>query len=218
VPTGDIIASGGSIDVLGRMYEVESARLVFDGSADADPALEVRISREFPNARVLVEMHGTLRKPELRLTSSPAIYERSQLLALVLTGREEAVSSTGAGGTSAGSTTQAVASSVAAALVGPLASKLFRQIGIDVVRLGLDRNTSTSRAASVLGDNRASLELGKYLTDRLYIGARGVLGASDQENAYEARLEYGLTRRLRLESVFGDRGVGGLDLMWRLSY
>ena len=60
--------------------------------------------------------------------------------------------------------------------------------------------------------------IGKYITKRLYLGYRRVFGASDNENRNEALLEYRITARWLLMAVFGDAGIGGLDLVWSHRY
>ena len=65
---------------------------------------------------------------------------------------------------------------------------------------------------------RAEAELGKYLTRRLYVAYRGVVGADLEENANEALLEFRISARWLLTAVFGDAAVGGLDLLWTYRY
>jgi hypothetical protein len=49
----------------------------------------------------------------------------------------------------------------------------------------------------------------------LFLAYRQHLEARPDENTGEAELEYWIRRRLVLEAVSGDRGVSGLDLLWR---
>jgi hypothetical protein len=44
------------------------------------------------------------------------------------------------------------------------------------------------------------------------------LEARPNENAGEAEAEYWITRRLMVEGILGDRGVSGVDLLWRKRY
>ena len=41
-----------------------------------------------------------------------------------------------------------------------------------------------------------------------------MFGAPENANQNEAHVEYRMTRRLMMETVFGDAGQGGLDTLW----
>ena len=45
-----------------------------------------------------------------------------------------------------------------------------------------------------------------------------MFGAPETQNANEAHVEYWMTRRWMLETVFGDAGVGGVDALWVFRY
>ena len=65
---------------------------------------------------------------------------------------------------------------------------------------------------------RAEAEVGKYITDSLYLGYRRVFGAAEDENANEGRLEYRISSQWLLMALFGDAGVGSLDVIWTYRY
>jgi len=62
------------------------------------------------------------------------------------------------------------------------------------------------------------VEVGKYISDRVYLSYAHVFAAPDGANQNEAHVEYRLTRRWMVESVFGDAGVGGVDALWTYRY
>ncbi|HEY2899140.1 MAG TPA: translocation/assembly module TamB domain-containing protein [Polyangia bacterium] len=72
------------------------------------------------------------------------------------------------------------------------------------------------KAASGAADTR--IELGKYVSDRFYLSYAHVFGAAETENQNEAHVEYRLTRRWMLETIFGAAGVGGVDALWTVRY
>ena len=41
---------------------------------------------------------------------------------------------------------------------------------------------------------------------------------TETENSNEGRLQYRLTPNWMIESIFGDAGVGGVDLLWTKLY
>jgi autotransporter translocation and assembly factor TamB len=56
------------------------------------------------------------------------------------------------------------------------------------------------------------------VTDRVYIGYVHVLGVTEYGNANEAHVHYRLRRNWVVETVYGDAGIGGLDVLWTHRY
>ena len=52
----------------------------------------------------------------------------------------------------------------------------------------------------------------------MYVAYRRVFGADERENANEGLAEFRLSMRWMLMAVFGDRGVGSLDVIWTYRY
>lgn len=199
----------GYVMILSRRWDVDSAQIIFDGSDEIDPVLDVRLARQYPDVRVTMGVSGTMKRPQLVLKSDPPGYDKSQLISLVVTGRSDQGKAQGG--------TDALAAIVMQSLLRGLAGPVTQQIGIDVVRVGVDSQQAQ------LGQNakgtRATLEVGKWLTEKLYVGYERGFGASDgTKNTNTLKLEYQLAPRLMLEGAFGDAGVGGLDLLWMYRY
>jgi translocation and assembly module TamB len=66
----------------------------------------------------------------------------------------------------------------------------------------------------------ATLEAGKYVTDDLYLGYAGKVGADPTryENSNAVRLEYQFAPRWSLEGVYGDAKSGSADIVWSRDY
>ncbi|RYZ37129.1 MAG: hypothetical protein EOO71_29180, partial [Myxococcaceae bacterium] len=64
------------------------------------------------------------------------------------------------------------------------------------------------------------LEVGTYVTDKIYVGYTGRVGANLQkgENANAVRFQYLFSPRWSLEGQYGDARSGGLDLIWTKEY
>ncbi|MBK8479777.1 MAG: translocation/assembly module TamB [Proteobacteria bacterium] len=200
----------GQVTVLGNAYQVEHAVARFSGREPIDPSLDVRLRREFAEGTVSIVLRGTLAQHELILSSEPPSYDQSQLLSLILTGRLDPRA-----GESGGDKALALASAVAQAVFGLLAKQVAGKVGIDVTRVGVSQTQDEKKSEARL---RAEAEIGKYLTRRLYVAYRRVFGAAETENANEALGEYRISARWLLMALFGDRGVGNLDLAWTYRY
>lgn len=199
----------GRIEILSKKYEVQRARVRFSGEKVPNPALDVQLARRFGDAMIYITVRGTAKKPQLEFSSDPAIYDRSQIVSIIVTGRVDPRE--GGGQTD---NTMAVASAVSQALLGSMLSSIAPKVGIDVARVNIGQKTNDKGETQL----RAEAEVGKYLTERLYLGYRRVFGASADENANEGLLEFRLTARWLLMAVFGDAGVGGVDALWTYRY
>ncbi|MDB4980045.1 MAG: hypothetical protein JWM82_797, partial [Myxococcales bacterium] len=86
------------------------------------------------------------------------------------------------------------------------------QLGLDVLRVESVKQVNDEGYAT--GDSDTRVEVGKYISDRVYLSYAHVFAAPQDANQNEAHVEYRLTRRWMLESVFGDAGMGGVDALW----
>jgi translocation and assembly module TamB len=87
---------------------------------------------------------------------------------------------------------------------------------VDVLRVEAAPPPPDGRPAAATPGTR--LEVGKYLSERVFLSYAHVFGATTEQNANEARVEYRISRRWILESVFGDAGVGSVDALWTYRY
>jgi translocation and assembly module TamB len=130
----------------------------------------------------------------------------SQLYTLVITGHLQL-----GGGTSGSSTPAAQAASF---LGGALAAKLQQTLS---KKLPLDVLTIDAGSEGLTG---TQLEAGRYVTDKLYVGYVGRVGADPTryQNRNAVHVEYQLSSRWGIDGEYGDVGTGSLDLMWKKNY
>jgi autotransporter translocation and assembly factor TamB len=205
---GGIHIRRGRINIQGQRFDFDRGDITFNGGPDLNPALDIRIERQYPDALVVVELRGTPRKPVLHLTSDPPVFDEAQIVSLILTGQAGGQPSTG----KAFDPTAAVATAV----LSRLADELAPEVGLDVLRVeNVDKVNSEGTAT---GDTDTRVEVGKYISDRIYLSYAHVFGANEYSNQNEAHVEYRLTRRWMVESIFGDAGVGGVDALWTYRY
>jgi translocation and assembly module TamB len=197
---GDVETVRGQVEPIGgRIFDVRRGRVRFTG----DPmlgGLEIQAQYDNPQAKVFVAVTGTVEKPDVKLTSEPAM-EESQIALLIATGRTELKA--GTGGTSA-----LTSDELGKAALGAVATQVFRDVLTD--KLPVD---TVSLDAS-------QIRAGKYLTDKIYVGYTRRFNANpDQgENPNEVRVEYQISPRWTFQSRYGDAQAGGASLFWSKDY
>lgn len=219
-PRGSVTIRSGFITLFDRRYDIVDGRVGLDGDTDINPTLKFRMQHQFSEAMVTLGLQGSARAPELILLSDPAVFDRAQIISLVINGQ---VSSSDSRSPDAKNT---LTNAVLGAALGSLADSIAPKIGLDVLKVGIggpqsDMSNPAAIAAANQSDpnaTQARVEVGKYIAHRLYVSYDRVFGAQEGQNSNEAKLEYRMTPRLTLQSLFGDAGVGGLDLQWTYRY
>jgi len=177
--SGELGVAEGKYMALGRKLDIERGRLIFSGGLVADPGIDIRATKEFPEFKAGVNVRGSLREPRMTFFSEPAL-PQSQVVSLLL-----------AGGTleSAQSTDTANAGRDALLAQGGaiLAQQLGQRIGIEDV--GIEQNLA----------NETSLVFGKYLSSRLYIS----YGISLAEAINTIKMRYSINDRWTLRTEAG---------------
>ena len=176
--SGELGVAEGKYMALGRRLDIERGRLIFGGGLLADPAIDIRATKEFPDVKAGVNVRGTLRAPRMTFFSEPSL-PQSQIVSLILAGGslESAQDSDRAG--AGGNALLAQGGAI-------LAQQLGSKIGIEDV--GIEQNLA----------NETSLVLGKYLTPRLYV-SYGV-SLTEAINTIKMRYTLGDNWTVKLES------------------
>lgn len=201
---GRIDVSKGSLQLFGRTFGVDRATLGYGpvdgpGRAPDDPRLSALATETTPYAKVLVSVTGSLKAPEIDLTSEPPL-SRQKISSLLATGTLPGAGGTSPGAGGGGVEASGVAASVAGAfLAGEIKGALGHYLPLDVLTL----------------DPRHA-EVGEHLGKRLYLGYVQNFGVVDPRiNTNEIRAQYQLNREFSLDSEYGDAGAGRLDLDWK---
>jgi len=212
--TGVVSIRRGSIEINGQTFDIEHARLMFNGEPQINPGLDIQLQRQYGDHTAIISLRGTMENPELTFSSDPPGLDSSQVLGMIVTGGAPSGDPSAMGFN--------VAGTIATAILGKLADQIAPQLGIDVLRVSTGAETTTSTAApfrggtSELSDTR--VEVGKYLSPRILVSFVHVFGATENQNQNEARVEYRMTRQWVMETAFGDAGVGAIDFLWRWRY
>ncbi len=205
---GEVRILRGRLDVLGRRFDIQRNSVVRFNGPPTEPALNVTAIYNNAKAGVKVSMNVQGQAGDIQLvpSSEPPLTE-SEIYTLLATGRTTL--KRGSGGSEIGSA-QAV-SVLGSLAASQLKSAVSDKVGLDVL------SVAAGDEGTLQG---ASLEAGKYLTDELYLGYAGKVGAdpAKYENANAVRLEYQFLPRWTFEAVYGDAKSGSADIVWTRDY
>ncbi len=177
--SGELGIAEGKYAALGRRLDIERGRLIFSGGLLADPGVDLRATKEFPDVRAGVNVRGTLREPRMTFFSEPSL-PQSQVVSLIL-----------AGGTLESAQNGNIAGSGRDAILAQGGAILAQQIGqrIGIEDVGIEQNLA----------NETSLVFGKYLSSRLYVS----YGVSLAEAINTLKLRYSINDRWTLRTEAG---------------
>lgn len=209
--TGDIDTIRGTYEFFGKLFRIERGKVSFRGTPEINPFLDVRALYKVSDVRIFVDVNGTVEKPAVRLSSAPPM-EQTDIFSYLAFG-------TSSDKIGAGQRTnlQSKAAEVGALMAaGKLKDIVGEKFQLDVV--------SITGGAKGLQD--AQIEVGKYLTDKLYIAyersatdtvSTSYSSTTTQNLTSKVRVEYRLFDFLTLESTVGGVDQGG-DIFFNFDY
>jgi autotransporter translocation and assembly factor TamB len=210
---GTIETVRGTYDFQGRRFQVlRNGTITFRGDTPIDPALNVTAERVISGIVAHVSVTGTMREPQLALSSQPPL-DQTDILSLIVF--NQPANQLGQGqATNLGERAAALAGGF---VVTPIADTLGRALNVDVFEL--DPSGDEGEGPTVT--------IGQQVGERLFLKFRQMFGTRD---ASEFELEYQLTDFLRLQGSIAEgqtsanrsltRRVerGGIDLVVYFSY
>lgn len=179
----------GSYDAYGQSLDLERGELIFTGPLD-DPTLDVRAVRAVGETTVGVQLTGSLKSPQTRLFSDPAMSEADALSYLLLgrplqgTGDEDS------------QIVQSAALSMGLQQALPVVQRIGETLGLD--ELSIEANDVDAGA----------LMAGKYLSPKVYI--RYSYGLFNRIGGLLLRFK--INERFSLETRSGDEK--SMDLLY----
>jgi translocation and assembly module TamB len=204
--TGDVLIAGdvsvlsGTITLVDREYQIVHAHASLDGSSPINPTLDVRITHEFRTVTLAINVSGTLAHPEVLVSSDPASFDETQLLAIFLGNDPDDPSSADR---PIGDATLGLISNVA---LNQVSGQLRKSLPIDVLKLDPGDVPTNAKA-----------EIGKWLTDNVLVSYRYRPKADDHSNNSEAVIQWRALERLFIDGAAGDKGIFSGDILyiWR---
>ncbi len=214
---GSVDTVRGTYQFQGRRFDlVRGGTVRFTGEEEINPLLDVTATRLIPNTGVEARVHitGSVKSPELELTSNPPLDE-SDILSLIVFNRP--VNELGSGErTSLAATAGGIAGGF---IASPLGDSIGRALDLDLFEISTTTDT---------GDVGAGVTVGQQVGDRAFLKLRQQFG---ERTTSEFSLEYSLTSFLRLQANgapettgisnrIGQRRIerAGIDLIFFFSY
>ena len=189
--SGELRIVDGVYQAYGQKLEIETGRLLYRGGPVDNPALDIRAVRKTGDVLAGVKVIGDLQVPELELFSQPSLPQEDQLSYLLLGRPVQSASG------SEGQMLFNAASSLGLKGGNLLAQNIGNSFGLDEVSVGGGEDLDS-----------AALQIGKYLTPRLYVNySVGLLEAVNT-----LRIRYQLNKRLSVQTETGT--ATGADILY----
>ena len=213
----------GTFDLLGKQFNLSKGQVSFSGATPPNPLLDIQVTYQAPSITALASVSGTASSPVLSFSSQPPL-PQDEIVAQILFGQ------------SASNLGRMQAIQLATELAslagfgknkGGVMGELRESLGLDVLRFGSiqesgQRRHQTGKAGLLQpGQNGSSedmesipaLEVGKYVTDDIYVGLeQGMNGDSSG-----VRVEIELTPSLNLEGSTTPQG-SEVGINWKKDY
>jgi autotransporter translocation and assembly factor TamB len=213
VLVGSVNTVRGTYDFQGRRFDIlrdGTVRFAGEPLNEMDPILDIRTSRLIQGVVARVNVRGTMKQPDIVLSSTPPL-EQADILSLIVF--NQPINSLGEGQQI--SLAQRAQQMATGALAGELATSIGNALGLDTFEI----NTAPDNGGA------ASLTIGQQLGQNLYVKVQQGIGGQSETNFI---LEYELTRWLRLQTnvlqgsstqqLFQRMQGSGVDLLFFFSY
>lgn len=186
---GKLTMRRGTYSLTGTTLDFQSGTIGFDGvnvQGKLDPTLDFTAESTANSITATLKVTGTVSAPKISLTSSPSLPQDEILSQLLFQQSTQQLSPL-----QMASIAQAVAS-----LSGLGGAGSFDPVGLVRSNLRLDKlAVGSSSSSSDSSQTTTTVEAGKYVTRRVYVGAK-----QDLSGGTRALVQVDLTRRLKLQA------------------
>lgn len=188
----------GRFQQFGKLFKLDKASLLFQGTMPPGPYLDVSASTDAGDVTASINITGPAKQPKLSFSSEPALPE-DEVLSRILFGRD-ARSISPFQAIQLANTLRQFSGKGGGTSFDPV-GKIRKITGVD------ELNVDTGDDGSV------TVGAGKYITDRVYLEA--VQGSGEKSGAIKVQTE--ITPSISLESKAGQE-QSGAGLFWKRDY
>jgi len=200
---GTVDVVRGQYDLMGKTFIIDKGNITFQGGEKIMPQLDIIASYSFRNAqrqeqKLTANIAGDAEEPRIEFTLDGNAINEGDAISYILFGRSLDELSLAQQDNMQGSGSMA-GNALASVLSAQLTKFLGDKLNVDYIEI----NSSGSF------DN-ATMEVGKYLTNDLFISYEQRIGQSNEDDLsnYEVKLEYEIFRFLFLQLNNSDRDSG----------
>ncbi len=216
--SGEIKVAKGTYKIYGVSLDIQRGRALFSGGSVERPTLDILALRTVDDVKAGVTVTGTPEEPFVKLYSEPSLPD-TDILSYVVLGR-----SLGESGSQGAILMEAASLFVSSDHSPGLQEQLKEWIALDTVTVssGKDQRpgykaiepsmrSNSQSSANTTSVSQTMLQLGKYLTPKLYVS----YGKSLFDQSQQFRARYSISKRWEVESKISTVATGG-DLMYRI--
>ena len=209
---GVLLASRGSVDLLGKSFRLTRGVITFDGSANPDPALDIVAEANASDITAQVIITGYASAPKITLASTPPV-PQDEILSRILFNQ-------GVGQITAGQGIQLATAAATLAGGGPgVLDRLRGKLGLDWLGLGQGPAGAASpilnpSVANPAASSATSLSAGKYLMPGVSVGV--TQGVSPPTSKVTVEVDVG--HHVTVDTEAGQNGGTGIGLSYRYDY
>jgi autotransporter translocation and assembly factor TamB len=196
---GTVETLRGFASFYGKKFTVQEGKVVFPGTEEINPFLDVWVTHTVSGYDVSIKVGGKAKQPVLTLSSVPEL-PQADIVALLVVGKTTD-RLTNSEQNSLGSQAQQL---VGGAAANELEKTLGKPLGLDTIELEAGKEIGTG-----------SVSVGRYVTQDIFLSYERKLGS---EGGNTVGIEYSINRRLKLKGSGSDTGESALDLLWRHDY
>ncbi|MEM9122595.1 MAG: translocation/assembly module TamB domain-containing protein, partial [Pseudomonadota bacterium] len=200
---GDLSTVRGTFDFAGRSFLIERGAIGFDGLVPPDPRLDVEMRTEVEDIEAILLVTGRATSPDLSVTSEPSRPSDS-VLALVLFGKDISELNT--------FEVVRLANAVRSLQSGggfDAVGSVRRSLGVDQLELDLGGG-----GESAGGLDSASVKLGKYVTDTIFVGVKRGIRSGESAVA----VEVDVTDSITMETEVNQQSDSSIGFNWKWEY
>ncbi len=210
---GSVNVVRGQYDMLGRTFVIDEGTIRFQGGEELMPELNITATYSFRDAqrqekKLTVNITGTANSPTVDFTLDGSAINEGDALSYMFFGKslnelsiDQQNNIEGAGGG------QIAENAAASILSAQLTNFLSDKLNVDYIEVKSDG-----------GFDNATVVVGKYITNDLFVSYEQRFGTTDQTNIdkYEVKLEYELFKFLFLQ-LNNSSTDSGFDVIFKLN-
>ncbi|MEL6999807.1 MAG: translocation/assembly module TamB domain-containing protein, partial [Pseudomonadota bacterium] len=193
--SGSIDKIRGTLDLIGKAFDLERGRIFFDGGAKIDPIIDVMLTRETRDLTGRVVVDGSASDPQLSFRSTPSLPE-DEVLPRTLFGKSS----------QALTGSQAISLGLGLATLmdgsGGTLDTVRGAVGLDSLRIDQDEDGNTSVAA------------GKEVAEGVWVGTKQPLG----EGGTSVVVEVEVFEDILLDTEVEGGGDASVGVEWKTDF